>query len=143
MCAQPKSPEYDMYAFGYRDILHNASSTQEMPWLFECSEMNPYTFTVVMNADTAAEKGIKDLDYVNLENQVGQKIKVQIHTIQGMHPKCIAMAHGSSHWLKGHPAYGRSGLLNALFMVEDKYFCPVSQALETSVRVKIYKEESK
>jgi predicted GTPase len=50
------------------------------------------------------------------------------------------MAHGSSHWLKGHPAEGKSGLLNALFMVEDKYFCPISQAFETSVRVKVYKE---
>ncbi len=137
-----KSDEYDLYAFGYRDILHNASTTQEIPWLFEVSEMNPFTFNVVMNTKTARDKGIKDMDAVFLENEAGQRIKVTIHTVEGIHPKCLAMAHGSSHSLKGHPAEGKSGLLNSLFMVEDKYFCPISQSIETSVRIKVYKEES-
>ena len=139
---EAKNPEYDLYAFGYRDILHNASSTQEIPWLFEVSEMNPFTFTVVMNTETAHKKGIQDMDTVYIENEVGQSIKVIIHTIEGIHPGCIAMAHGSAHWLKGHLAEGKSGLLNALLIVEDKYFCPISQAIEAAVRVKIYKEES-
>ena len=139
--SRAKSPEYDLYAFGYRDILHNASSTQEIPWLFEVSEMNPFTFNVVMNTETAREKGIEDMDTVYVENQVGQRMKVKIHTMEGIHPRCIAMAHGSAHWLKGHAAEGRSGLLNALLMVEDKYFCPISQSIETSVRVKVYKEK--
>jgi molybdopterin-containing oxidoreductase family molybdopterin binding subunit len=137
-----KGEEYDLYAFGYRDILHNASTTQEMPWLFEVSEMNPFTFNVVMNTKTAQKKGIRDRDIVYLENEAGQRIKVTIHTVEGIHPQCIAMAHGSSHWLKGHPAEGRSGLLNGLLMVENKYFCPISQSIETSVRVKVYKEGS-
>jgi molybdopterin-containing oxidoreductase family molybdopterin binding subunit len=135
-----KSPEYDLFAFGYRDILHNASATQEIPWLFEVSEMNPFTFNVVMNAQTAKEKGIKDMDMVWLENERGDKIQIKVHAVEGIHPRCVAMAHGSSHWLKGHAAEGRSGLLNALFMVDNKYFCPISQSIETSVRIKIYKE---
>ena len=134
-----RDAECDLFAFGYRDILHNASATQEIPWLFEVSEMNPFTFTVVMNTETAASKGIQDRDMVWLENERGDKIQVKIHTVEGIHPKCIAMAHGSSHRLKGHPAEGKSGLLNALFMVEDKYFCPITQSIETSVRVKVYK----
>jgi len=138
-----KSEEYDLFAFGYRDVLHNASATQEIPWLFEVSEMNPFTFEVVMNTKTAQEKGIQDLDTIYIENEVGQRIKVAVHTVEGIHPRCIAMAHGSAHWLKGHLAEGKSGLLNAILMVEDKYFCPISQAIETSVRVKVYKEEAK
>ena len=137
-----RNSECDLFAFGYRDILHNASTTQEIPWLFEASEMNPFTFNVVMNTGTAEAKGIRDMDTVYIENEVGQRIKVKIHTVESIHPQCIAMAHGSSHWLKGHIAEGKSGLLNALLMVEDKYFCPVSQAIETSVRVKVYKEEA-
>ena len=131
--------EYDLYAFGYRDILHASSTTQEIPWLYEVSEMNPFTFNVVMNTKTAGERDIKDMDTVYLENEVGQKIKVTVHTIEGIHPQCVAMAHGSSHWLKGHLSEGKSGLLNALLRVEDNYFCPISQAIETSVRVKAYK----
>jgi molybdopterin-containing oxidoreductase family molybdopterin binding subunit len=136
-----ESPEYDLFAFGYRDILHNASTTQEIPWLFEVSEMNPFTFNVIMNARTAREKGIDSLDDIYLENENGQRIKVKVLAVEGIHPQCIAMAHGSSHWLKGHPAEGKSGLLNALLRVEDRYFCPISQAIETSVRVKVYKAE--
>lgn len=139
---QAKSPEYDMFAFGYRDILHNASTTQEIPWLFEVSEMNPFTFNVVMNTKAAQEKGIRDMDTIYIENEVGQRIKVKVHIVEGIHPQCIAMAHGSSHRLKGHAAEGKSGLLNALLMVEDRYFCPISQAIETAVRVKVYKEEA-
>jgi molybdopterin-containing oxidoreductase family molybdopterin binding subunit len=134
-----ENSEYDLFAFGYRDILHASSTTQEIPWLYEVSEMNPFTFTVVMNTRTADEKGIKDRDTVYLENEVGQRIKVTIHTIEGIHPQCVAMAHGSSHWLKGHLSEGKSGLLNALLRVEDNYFCPISQAIETAVRIKIYK----
>ena len=103
--------------------------------------MNPFTFTVLMNTKTAQEKGIQDQDTVYLENEVGQRIKVKIHTVEGINPRCVAMAHGSAHWLKGHPAEGRSGLLNGILMVDDKYFCPISQAIETSTRVKVYKEE--
>ena len=135
-----KGEEYDLFAFGYRDILHNASATQDVPWLFEVSEMNPFTFNVVMNAQTAKSKGINDLDMVWIENERGDKIQVKMHTVEGIHPRCIAMAHGSSHWLKGHPAEGKSGLLNAILMVEDRHFCPVTQSIETSARVKVYKE---
>ncbi len=140
--SEAKSPEYDLLAFGYRDILHNASTTQEIPWLFEVSEMNPYTFNVVMNTRTAREKDIQDMDTVYIGNEVGHRMKVTVHTVEGIHPKCIAMAHGSAHWLKGHLAEGKSGLLNALLMVEDNYFCPISQSIETAVKVKIYKEET-
>ncbi len=138
-----ENSEYDLFAFGYRDTLHASSTTQEIPWLFEVSEMNPFTFNVVMNSKTAQEKGIQDMDPIYIENEVGQKMKVTVHTIEGVHPRCIAMAHGSAHWLKGHPAEGKSGLLNAILRVEDNYFCPISQSIETAVRVKVYKEGSK
>ncbi len=136
-----KSQEYDLYAFGYRDIVHTASGTQDIPWLVEVSEMNPFTFNVIMNNETAQGKGIKDMDTVYLENELGEKIKVKVHITPGIHPQCIAMAHGIAHWLEGHPTRGRSGLLNSILRVEDEYFCPISQSIETAVRVKIYKAE--
>lgn len=136
-----KDNEYDMITFGYRDILHNASATQEIPWLLEASEINPFTFNACMNTKTATEKGIADKDMVYIENRIGQKIKTQVHTIEGIHPETIAMTHGSGHWLKGHPARGKGGLLNALLEVEVEHFCPVCQNIETAARVKIYKAE--
>ncbi len=137
-----ESPEYDLFAFGYRDIAHTASGTQDIPWLLEVSETNPFTLNVIMNRETADKKGIKDMDRVYLENERGERISVNIHTVEGIHPQCIAMAHGIAHWLEGHPTRGRSGLLNVILRVEDKYFCPISQSIETAVRVKVYKAES-
>lgn len=134
-----KNDQYDMIAFGYRDILHNASSTQELPWLFEVSEMNPYTFNAIINPKTAMKKGIVDGDMVFIENGVGQKTKAKVHLMEGIHPETIAMTHGSGHWLEGHPAKDRGGVLNDILEVDWGHFCPVTQNIETAARVKVYK----
>ena len=57
--AKEETPEYDLYSFSYRDILHNGTYTMEMPWLDEVSRMNPYTYNITMNADTAKKKGLE------------------------------------------------------------------------------------
>ena len=131
--------EFDMLAFGYRDILHNASSTQELPWLYEVSNMNPFTFNAIMNLKTAQKKGIRDGDIITIKNRVGQKTKARVHTVEGIHPETIAMTHGGGHWLEGHPAKGQGGLLNNLLEVDWDHFCPITQNIETAARVKVYK----
>jgi len=131
--------EFDMLAFGYRDILHNASSTQELPWLYEVSNLNPFTFNATMNLKTARKKGIRDGDIITIQNRVGQKTNARVHTVEGIHPETIAMTHGSGHWLDGHPAKGKGGLLNKLLEVDWDHFCPITQNIETAARVKIYK----
>jgi len=136
---ETKDAELDMISFGYRDILHNASGTQELPWLLEASERNPFTFNACMNTRTAEEKSIKDKDMIFIENGLGQRIKTRVHTIEGIHPETIAITHGSGHWLDGHPAKGKGGLLNALVEVDWGHFDPICQNIETAVRVKVYK----
>ncbi|MDB4444008.1 hypothetical protein N9174_01545 [bacterium] len=138
---KPSAEDFDMIAFGYRDILHNASATQELPWLLEVSELNPYTFNALMNKKTALSKGIRDGDKVCIENKVGQSIDVQVHTVEGIHPETIAMTHGGGHWLDGHPAKGRGGVLNRLLEVDWDHFCPITQNIETAARVKVYRKE--
>ncbi|MBI4295688.1 MAG: hypothetical protein HY667_01080 [Chloroflexi bacterium] len=50
---------YDLYYFSYRDILHTGSSTMAQPWLDEARQMNPYTYNITMNRETAEKKGLK------------------------------------------------------------------------------------
>jgi anaerobic selenocysteine-containing dehydrogenase len=69
------NPEYDLYCFSYRDVLHTGSHTMEQPWLDEASRMNPYTYNIAMNADTAKRKGLKDGDTVVLESIAGRKVQ--------------------------------------------------------------------
>ena len=67
-------PKYDLYCYSYRDVLHSASSTMEQPWLDEASRMNPYTYNITMNTETASKKGLKDGDAVEVENAYGRKV---------------------------------------------------------------------
>ena len=46
----------------------------DQPWLDEASLMNPYTYNIAMNADTAKEKGLRDGDVVELESATGRKV---------------------------------------------------------------------
>ena len=71
--AKEETSEFDLYSFSYRDILHNGTYTMEMPWLDEVSRMNPYTYNITMNADTAKKKGLKDGDLICLESSYGRK----------------------------------------------------------------------
>ena len=47
----------------------------EQPWLDEASKMNPYTYNITMNVDTAKRKGLKDKDLIEIESSYGHKVK--------------------------------------------------------------------
>jgi anaerobic selenocysteine-containing dehydrogenase len=132
--------EYDLYCFSYRDILHNGTYTMEMPWLDEVSRLNPYTYNITMNADTAKEKGLKDGDLICLESSYGRKATGTLKTMQGQHPKTVAISACSGAWAKGAPiAYGKGTNFNILLESDFKHACPVSWSQETASTVKVYK----
>ena len=60
-------PEYDLYCFSYRDILHTGSHTMQQPWIDEASRMNPYTYNITINSETAKNKGLKDGDTIEID----------------------------------------------------------------------------
>ncbi|MEA3442398.1 MAG: molybdopterin-dependent oxidoreductase [Chloroflexota bacterium] len=138
--AKEGSAEYDLYGFSYRDILHGGSGTPEIPWLDEISKLNPYTYSVTMNADTAEKKGLKDGDLICIESSYGRKITGYLKTMQGMHPETVAIAACSGGWARGQPiAYGKGSNFNILMESDFKHICPISFSQETAVRVKVYK----
>jgi molybdopterin-containing oxidoreductase family molybdopterin binding subunit len=136
------NPEYDLYCFSYRDVLHSGSHTMEQPWLDEASRTNPYTYNITMNADTAKEKGLKDGDTVELENITGRKIKGPLKLLKGMHPQTISIAACTGHWTKSMPiALGKGVNFDILLELDLKHVDPVSLNIETAVRVKIRKKQ--
>ena len=138
--AKEISPEYDLYAFSYRDILHSGSGTMEIPWLDEASRLNPYTYNITMNADTAKKKGLEDGDLVCLESSRGEKITGPLKTMQGQHPETVSIAACSGGWARGQPiAYGKGTNFNILMASDFEHVCPVSFSQETAVAVKVYK----
>jgi molybdopterin-containing oxidoreductase family molybdopterin binding subunit len=134
-----KNPEYDLYCFSYRDILHTGSMTMEQPWLDETSHMNPYTYSITMNFDTATAKGLKDGDSIWVENAAGRKQKGRLKLLEGQHPQTIAIAACSGHWIDALPiAKGKGTNFDDLMPIDLKHVDPVSGNLEVSVKVKVY-----
>jgi len=134
------SGEYDLYCYSYRDTLHSGGQTMENPWLDEASRMNPYTYNIVINSETAKEKGLKEGDIIWVESNYGRKTKGPIKTTECVHPQCIGIATTAGHWVKGQPiAYGKGVYFNELIELDLEHSDPVSLSIETSAKVKIYK----
>lgn len=133
-------PEYDLYCFSYRDVLHTGSHTMEQPWLDEVSQTNPYTYNIAMNIDTAKEKGLNDGDTVELESIGGRKVKGTLKVMEGIHPKTLSIAACSGHWGKGMPiAKGKGVNFDVLMEIDFNHVDPICLNLETAVRVNVRK----
>jgi molybdopterin-containing oxidoreductase family molybdopterin binding subunit len=135
-------PEYDLYCFSYRDALHSGSHTHEQPWLDEVSGMNPYTYNITMNVDTARKRELKDGDTIEIESVAGRKIRGTLKTMKGHHPHTIGIAACSGHWAKGLPiARGKGTNFDNLLELDLQHADPLSGNLEVTVRVKVRKVE--
>lgn len=134
------NPEYDLYCFSYRDTLHSGSCTMEQPWIDEASQMNPYTYNITMNWDTARKKGLKDGDIIELDTIRGRKVAGTLKLMEGQHPQVVGIAACSGHWAKGLPiARGKGTNFDDLLELDLKHSDPISLNIETAVRVKVRK----
>jgi len=136
------NPEYDLYCYSYRDTLHTGSHTMEQPWLDEASRMNPYSYNITMNRDTARQKGLKDGDIIEVESTAGYKVKGTLKTMEGHHPQTMGIASCSGHWAKGLPiAKGKGTNFNILMEFNLRHVDPLVLTPENCARVKVRKAE--
>ena len=134
------NPEYDLYCYSYRDVLHSGSATMEQPWIDEASRMNPYTYNITINADTARKKGIKDGDTIEVETYQGRKVAGSVKLLEGQHPQTVGIAATAGHWAKGQPiARGKGTNFDTLLPIDLEHMDPVCGNIETAVRVKVRK----
>jgi anaerobic selenocysteine-containing dehydrogenase len=103
-------PRYDLYCIPFCDSLHVGSSTQEQPWLDEASRMNPYTYTITLNADTAQQKGLKEGDTIEVESDKGNKVQGVLKMREGQHPQTVIVMGRGGHWASGLPIARGKGL---------------------------------
>ncbi|MBI4295858.1 MAG: molybdopterin-binding protein, partial [Chloroflexi bacterium] len=134
------NPEHDLYCFSYRDILHSGTMTAEQPWIDEASHMNPYSYTITMNAEAARKKGLQDGDIIEIESAAGRTTKGRLHMMEGQHPQTIAIAACTGHWAKGLPiARGKGTNFEQLMEFDLQHIDPLTFGIETCVRVKVRK----
>jgi anaerobic selenocysteine-containing dehydrogenase len=136
-----KNSEFDLVAVSPHDSLHLNRFTAENPWLDEVSKDNPYVYNIVMNSDTAREKGIKEGEFISLENFQGASVKGKVKLSQLIHRKSVAML-GLGSWAKGRPiAQGIGVNFNDLLPADQKHHDPICGAFEICVMVKVNKVE--
>jgi anaerobic selenocysteine-containing dehydrogenase len=132
-------PEYDMYVFYWRAVMHCNSLTQQNPWLDEISQEDPFVYAIQMHKRTAAEKGIKEGGKVWLENPEGHKIRGWVALTDGIEPHHLAIAAVSGHWTDYQPvAKGKGAFFNDLVEMDKDHTDPLTLNQDICCRVKIY-----
>ncbi|MBI2953993.1 MAG: molybdopterin-dependent oxidoreductase, partial [Chloroflexi bacterium] len=133
-------PAYDFTSFYFRDTIHTNSLTMENPWLDEASQMNPYTYTITINAAVGKKKGLKDGDIVWVESKRGRKVKGKLKLSEGIHPEGLGIAALCGHWSNDQPiAKGKGIFYNELLEIDWGHIDPISHSLDLCVKVKVYK----
>lgn len=133
---------FDLYAFSWGDAMHGNSNTQQQPWIDEVSRMNPFTYFVNINEETAKAKGLKAGDLVEIESWRGLTVKGMLQTRQGIHPAALTVMGVSGHWAKGQPiAKGKGVNFNSLIDFRFADMDPISCTIDVCVKVKVRKIE--
>lgn len=135
-----KNPDYDMYTFYWRAPLHCNSMTMQNPWLDESAQLDPYTYTIQINAATAKKKGLANGDDVWVENPKGHRCKGKLYVSEAVHPEHLAIAACAGHWTDGMPvAKGKGVFFNDLIEMDIEHTDPLTLNQDICAKVKVYK----
>ncbi len=141
---EEKRPEFDLYGIYYRMPFHTCTFTSNNPWLDEVSRLDPYTYSIAINAETAKKKGIKDGDTLLIESAgTGHKVEARAALTETIHPEVIAYTCGGGHWAKRLPIASQpdKGICPEwLIPLSWDYIDTVSLNLDLCVRVKVTKK---
>ncbi|MBI4331448.1 MAG: molybdopterin-dependent oxidoreductase [Chloroflexi bacterium] len=136
---EKRGQEYDLFCVNYTIPIHFKSFTSQNPWLNELAENHPSYYKVLINADTARKRGIKEGDLITIESSAG-KIQGRARVSQGVHPEVVGVAGTLGSWAKGKPIARGKGLHhNSLLPYNVERMDPVSGAVDDCVEVKVYK----
>ena len=129
---------FDLYAFYYRDTLHTNSYTTENPWLDEAARLDPFSYTVAINAATAQRKGLADGQAVWIETESGRRVKGRLKLTQMVHPEGIGIGGCHGHWGEGMPVAKDKGVFfNGLLELDREHASPVNLNLDLCARVRL------
>ncbi|MDP2646251.1 MAG: molybdopterin-dependent oxidoreductase [Desulfobacterales bacterium] len=128
--------EFDLTAVNFRVPTHSHSFTAQNAWLAEVAEMNPYAQKILLNAATAAQKGIKDKDRIVVTSCAGE-VSGEVKVTECIHPGTVGMSSHFGSLAKGKPiACGKGANLHSLLPYKMD---PVSTGMDACVKVKVRK----
>ena len=129
---------FDYYAFYYRDVLHTNSFTMENPWLDEAAQLDPYTYAITVNADSAQRQGLRDGQAVWVEAESGRRVTGRLRLSQAIHPQGLGIAACAGHWSEGMPvAKGKGVFFNELLELDFDHVSPINLSLDLCLKVRL------
>lgn len=133
-----RDPAYDLYGFYYRDTLHTNSFTNQNPWLDEAARLDPFSYTIAVNAATARRKGLRQGQPVWLESPKGRRVRGRLHLSEAIHPEGVGVGGCAGHWAATLPvADGKGVFFNELLEIDWHHASPVNLNLDTCVKLRI------
>jgi anaerobic selenocysteine-containing dehydrogenase len=133
-----KKQDFDFYAFYYRDVVHTNSFTMENPWLDEAARLDPFSYTIAINATEARKRALQDGQLVWVENETGRKVKGRLRLTEAIHPEGIGVAAMCGHWSDGMPVAKDKGIFfNDLLEIDWAHASPVNNNLDLCAKVRI------
>ena len=135
--------EYPFYAFSWADTFHANTNNHNLRWIDEVSQMNPYSYFININEDTANAMGFKTGDHVRVQTETGYEIEGYLKTRQGIRPDCVGMMGVSGHWAIGLPIAKNKGVnFNTLIDFSIKNMDPLTCTVDILVKIKMTKIDS-
>ena len=137
-----QAAEFDMYFVNWKTpfVLFGLGGTAENPWFNEISkETDSYQKVISMNPATAAKKGLKEGDMIEVTSRSGSLTgKLKLSNL--FHPEVIGTPGNFGRRSIHMNAIAREGInFNQLLSPDDGWFDPVQTAIAISPRVKVRK----
>lgn len=133
--------EFDLYCINYKNMQHHFSCNVSNAWLMELTEdQDPYALHVMMNARTAAKRGLKDGDRIEIVSFSGGKTEGSVRTTQMIHPDVLGIAGAYRPKSRNmNPAVNKGAAFGELLKLSEEYMNPLKVSLDRDTKVKIRK----
>jgi len=135
-------PEYDLWAIVWRTpaFMFDISGVQSNALLYEVAKFwDPLQFQILMNTKTASARGLRSGDLIWVESPYG-KTQGRVRLTEMIHPDAVGFPGGLKRLSRGLNPIAREGVsFNRLVSITEGTFEPITGALDTAPKVKVYK----
>jgi anaerobic selenocysteine-containing dehydrogenase len=137
-----QSSEYDLFFTNWKTpfVLFGLGGNVENPWFYEISkETDPYQKVILMNPATAAKKGLKEGDLIEVTSRSGM-LTGRLKLSSLFHPEVIGTpGNFGRRSIQMNPIATEGINFNQLISPDDGWFDPINTAIAISPRVKVRK----
>ena len=131
---QVQRAEIDAIGVHYKLPYTYGAQGNANPWIDELCEKLPHSYGVLINAELARRKGIKDGDPIWLESPV-KKVKAVARVTQTVHPEVLGIAGHAGHWAEGSPLSKIKGVnFQGLLPYNEQKMDVISTAIDMCAR---------